>query len=219
MDHMDSKPRLSDLAEEEILQRIRSGELPAGSRLPSEPELAQQMGISRGILREALNSLQTRGYITRTPRGGSHISNPEASALSKNLMRGFMRATLAELINFREALETHAAMIVIRTASDEEIAHLRELTDYGAWREVTDAHVFHYRLMEMSGIPQYAHFIDFYFERFKSLADPALLQRRPRFISNDIERILQALEKRNAHTARTTLERHFKHIRQIHHLA
>ena len=172
MDHIDSKPRLSDLAEEEILQRIRIGELPAGSRLPSEPELAQQMGISRGILREALNSLQTRGYITRTPRGGSHISNPEASALSKNLMRGFMSATLAELINFREALETHAAMIVIRTASDEEIAHLRELTDYDAWREVTDAHVFHYRLMEMSGIPQYAHFIDFYFERFKSLADP-----------------------------------------------
>ena len=70
----------------------------------------------------------------------------------------------------------------------------------------------------MSGIPQYAHFIDFYFERFKTLADPALLLRRPRFLSNDIVRILQALEKRNSHTTRTTLERHFKHIRQWHHL-
>ncbi len=218
MDHIDSKPRLSDLAEEEILQRIRSGELPAGSRLPSEPELAQQMGISRGILREALNSLQTRGYITRTPRGGSHISHPEASALSESLMKGFMSATLSELINFREALETHAAMIVIRTASDEDIAHLRELADYGAWRGVTDARVFHYRLMELSRLPQNTQFIDFYFERFKTLADPAILQRRPRFISNDIERILQALEKRNPHTARTTLERHFKHLRQLHHL-
>lgn len=218
MDHMDSKPRLSDLAEEEILQRIRSGELPAGSRLPSEPELAQQMGISRGILREALNSLQTRGYITRTPRGGSHISNPEASALSENLMKGFMTATLFELINFREALETHAAMIVIRMASDEEIAHLRELADYEAWAGINDARVFHYRLMELSRLPQNAQFIDFYFERFKTLADPAILQRRPRFLSNDIERILQALEKRNPHTTRTTLERHFKHIRQWHHL-
>lgn len=218
MDHMDSKPRLSDLAEEEILQRIRSGELPAGSRLPSEPELAQQMGISRGILREALNSLQTRGYITRTPRGGSHISHPEASALSENLMKGFMTATLFELINFREALETHAAMIVIRMASDEEIAHLRELADYEAWAGINDARVFHYRLMELSRLPQNAQFIDFYFERFKTLADPAILQRRPRFLSNDIERILQALEKRNPHTTRTTLERHFKHIRQWHHL-
>ena len=57
MEHSDNRPRLSDLAQEEILFRIRSGELPVGTRLPSEPELAQQMGISRGILREALNAL------------------------------------------------------------------------------------------------------------------------------------------------------------------
>ena len=65
--------RLSDKAEQALLQQIHSGELPVGAKLPSEPILAKEMGLSRGILREALNSLQAKGYISRTPRGGSYV--------------------------------------------------------------------------------------------------------------------------------------------------
>ena len=46
-----ARVRLSDKAEQELLLRIHSGELPVGTRLPSEPELAEEMNISRGILR------------------------------------------------------------------------------------------------------------------------------------------------------------------------
>ena len=130
MEHTDNRMRLSDLAQEEILYRIRTGELPVGTRLPSEPELAQQMGISRGILREALNSLQTRGYITRTPRGGSHITRPEITALGENLIRGMINAPLSELTDYREAVETHAAVLVLRRASDDDIEQLRELIQF-----------------------------------------------------------------------------------------
>ncbi|NLD01792.1 MAG: winged helix-turn-helix transcriptional regulator, partial [Clostridiales bacterium] len=66
--------RLSDKAEQALLQQIHSGELPVGAKLPSEPTLAKEMGLSRGILREALNSLQAKGYISRTPRGGSYVT-------------------------------------------------------------------------------------------------------------------------------------------------
>ena len=218
MEHTDNRPRLSDLAQEQILCRIRSGELPVGSRLPSEPELAQQMGISRGILREALNSLQTRGYITRTPRGGSHITRPEASALSENLMKGFMNASLGELIDYREALESYAATLVITRASDDDIAHLRDLAVFESQHSVVDSRDFHYRLAELSEVRQIPQFIDFYFERIQALADDSHPAQRPKFIFKDLEHILHSLETRNLNTMRTAMRRLFRHIRQHYHI-
>ena len=214
MEHTDSRPRLSDLAQEQILCRIRSGELPVGSRLPSEPELAQQMGISRGILREALNSLQTRGYITRAPRGGSHITRPEASAMSEMIMKGLLNATLSELIDCREALETYAAILAIARASDEEIAHLRELAMFEAEHSVADSRDFHYRLAELSRVPQIPLFIDFYYERLPTLTQDLQLKGKPPLVSQDLERILKALEKRNTRTMHTAMVKLFRHIRK-----
>ena len=213
MDHSDSRPRLSDLAQEEILYRIRSGELPVGSRLPSEPELAQQMGISRGILREALNALQTRGYITRTQRGGSHIAQPEVTALSESLMKGMMNATLAELIDYREALETHAALNLLEVASDEDIAHLRDLAQSDSEHDVMGSRDFHYHLAELALQPLFAQFIDFYFERVQMLTKDQLLNYIPKFLTQDLNRILLALENRNERTLRTAMKRHFRHVR------
>lgn len=214
MEHSDNRPRLSDLAQEEILFRIRSGELPVGTRLPSEPELAQQMGISRGILREALNALQTRGYITRTPRGGSHIARPEASALSENLMKGLMEASLSELIDYREALEIQAAVLVIAKASDSDIACLRELVDFDSQHSIEDNRDFHYRLAELANENLFAQFIDFYFERIQSQTEVVLTNPHPKINSTDLEHILHSLETRNLNTMRTSMRRLFRHIRQ-----
>ena len=214
MEHTENRPRLSDLAQEQILYRIRSGELPVGTRLPSEPELAQQMGISRGILREALNSLQTRGYITRTPRGGSHITQPEASALSENLMKGLMDASIGELIDYREALETHAATLVLARASDDDIARLRQLAVFDSQHLITDSRDFHYRLAELSEVRLFAQYIDFYFERVQKLIDETQVAPHPKHLSKDLERILHSLENRSLNTLRTNMKRMFRHIRQ-----
>ena len=61
--------RLSDKVAEQLLEKIHSGELAPGSRLPSETELADQFEISRGVIREALTILQAQGYIRRRPKG------------------------------------------------------------------------------------------------------------------------------------------------------
>ena len=214
MEHSDNKPRLSDIAQDQILMRIRSGELPVGTRLPSEPELAQQMGISRGILREALNALQTRGYITRTPRGGSHIARPDVSILSETMMNGLMTASLRQLIDFREALETYAAQRAILNATDADIARLREMTVFAEQHSVIDSRDFHCQLAHMAKEPLFAHYIDFYFERMETLVESKKPGRRPKYLFRDIERILRSLEDRNARTMGTTVKRLFKHIRQ-----
>lgn len=58
---------------------IIRGELVGGQKLPSEPELAAQLGVSRPVLREALKGLEMSGYleVRRGYGGGTFVTNPE----------------------------------------------------------------------------------------------------------------------------------------------
>ncbi|MFI1455957.1 GntR family transcriptional regulator [Streptomyces roseus] len=47
----------------DLLDRIRTGELPAGARLPSEAELAESYGVARGTVRRALHELEAAGHV------------------------------------------------------------------------------------------------------------------------------------------------------------
>ncbi|KPL22627.1 MAG: hypothetical protein AMJ93_06665 [Anaerolineae bacterium SM23_84] len=57
-----------------LRERIGSGELEVGSRLPSESQLASQFGVSRSTVRKALGRLATDGLITKWPGKGSYVS-------------------------------------------------------------------------------------------------------------------------------------------------
>jgi GntR family transcriptional regulator len=63
---------------ESYRQTIRDGELPAGSRLPSVKELAEQHGVSSTTVRHALSWLQVEGYIVTTQRGSFVAESPNA---------------------------------------------------------------------------------------------------------------------------------------------
>lgn len=49
-----------------------------GARLPSEPELARELGVSRASLREAMRDFETQGVIHRRPRAGTYVMQPPA---------------------------------------------------------------------------------------------------------------------------------------------
>jgi len=90
---------------------ILSGELAPGTKL-SEPALARKYGISRGPLREALHRLQERKLITRSANQGPRVITPSPEAL-------------VELFVVREALEGMAARLAATNATDAEVALLR----------------------------------------------------------------------------------------------
>ncbi|MBN9425421.1 MAG: GntR family transcriptional regulator [Burkholderiales bacterium] len=56
-----------------LAERIRDGVYAVGDRLPTEIELAQELGVSRNTVREALNHLANRGLILRRRRGGTTV--------------------------------------------------------------------------------------------------------------------------------------------------
>lgn len=69
----DSLKSKSDLIYEELSRRIRSGEYPAGSKLPRESLFAQQLGVALLTLRGALARLEADGLIARLPRSGTFV--------------------------------------------------------------------------------------------------------------------------------------------------
>ncbi|HSL11393.1 MAG TPA: GntR family transcriptional regulator [Actinomycetota bacterium] len=69
------KKRLSFRVRDELAARIASGRIQPGGRLPPEPELAEQLGVSRATLREALRSLEEDGFVTRTRGAGTYATN------------------------------------------------------------------------------------------------------------------------------------------------
>lgn len=68
------KKRLSFRVREELAARIASGRVAPGAKLPAEPELAEELGVSRATLREALRSLEEDGFVTRTRGAGTYAT-------------------------------------------------------------------------------------------------------------------------------------------------
>lgn len=96
-----------------LLEDIRKGVLLPGARL-RETDLANQMGISRTPVREAIRLLEADGLVTHLPRQGATL-------------RRLDYAEVIELYEMRVVLEATAARLAARAASDLEIAELLAL--------------------------------------------------------------------------------------------
>ncbi|MFF5143353.1 FadR/GntR family transcriptional regulator [Streptomyces sp. NPDC013157] len=67
-----------------LRQRIRSGDLKAGDRLPTQAELAETFGVERGTVRQAVRVLQDDGYLVDVGKGSPpRIAEPRPAALDE----------------------------------------------------------------------------------------------------------------------------------------
>ena len=89
-----ARPR-SVRVRETLTQRIGQGLLPAGSRLPSEPALATELGVSRATLREALRALESEGLVRRMWGSGTFVADGRRVANSLDLNFGVTDAIRA----------------------------------------------------------------------------------------------------------------------------
>jgi GntR family transcriptional repressor for pyruvate dehydrogenase complex len=117
---------LSSLLEE----RIRSGELATGARLPSVVELAQAYGVGRSTVREALSALKARGLIDIQHGGGTFVkaTSSESSNPMTNLLFGEAKS-LQQLLEVRQIVEIGCVALAAKNASSEHIAHLQTIVE------------------------------------------------------------------------------------------
>ena len=118
-----TKTRLYEEIVKQIINRIKSGELKPGDRLPTERDLALQLNVSRTAIREALRSLETMGVIDSKVGSGTYIKemsldilmNSFAGVLSKN------ERLIIELIEVRLLLEVEIAKLAARKIDESKI--------------------------------------------------------------------------------------------------
>ncbi|RLB40629.1 MAG: hypothetical protein DRH12_09770 [Deltaproteobacteria bacterium] len=122
---------ISDTVFETLHKWIVTGKLKPGDRLPSQGKLAEQFGISRNTLREAINKLTVMGLLTTKQGVGTtiNISSPMnyLSAISDHILLD--KATVREFIEARLLVEQAAASLAIKRADREKIAELIFIVD------------------------------------------------------------------------------------------
>ena len=120
-------PTRSVQVRDELTQRIDRGLLPAGSRLPSEPALATELGVSRATLREALRALESEGLIRRMWGSGTFVTSGRRVANSLDLNFGVTDAIRAAGMTsgfgegrhwFEPATVSEAARLELQPGSD-----------------------------------------------------------------------------------------------------
>ncbi len=130
-----TRPRAQ--VEEQIKEAILRGQFAQGDKLPAETVLAEQFGVSRPTVREALAALVSAGLIRKIPgvAGGSFINTVTPESLSKSLgesMDTIMRLgtlEIAELTQVRRMLEVPAARYAAENRSDDHLTTLRAIVD------------------------------------------------------------------------------------------
>ena len=88
-----ARPRLRSVSvRDELTRRIDEGQFPAGTRLPSEPDLAAELQVSRATLREALRALEGEGLVRRRRGSGTFVAERPRVANSLDLNFGVTEA-------------------------------------------------------------------------------------------------------------------------------
>ncbi len=125
------RPRkVTAIAAEQIVDAIQRGDYPLGSKLPSEFELAEQMGVSRPSIREALSALQAMSIIESRPGSGNYVVRLPSSAEEDDTVHLIeSEAGCREVMDARQALEPPVAALVARNRSSEVLAELRGILD------------------------------------------------------------------------------------------
>lgn len=208
----------------EMLEReIASGAFPAGSKIPSERELAARCGVSRPVVREALRSLQERGDIEIRPSRGAYVRSVRAFDVASRF-ESFARqhgATARDLAQVRRSLESMAARLAAAAATPEERAQLRDLVD--AMDATTDHYeharfdiAFHALLAQASGNPvveiMFGSIAPLAFEQMlRSVTDPGV-----RSAGSPLHRVVQeAIDRGDAEAAASAMNTHIALAEQM----
>jgi GntR family transcriptional repressor for pyruvate dehydrogenase complex len=130
-------PRLTVVADAiaQIKQMIVDGRLQPGERLPAERSLADQLGLSRPTVREAIRGLVTMNILETRHGSGTYVSSLDLDDLLRPMqfVIGLSGGqTLGDLFEVRLMLEPEAARLAAQRATDEEISALVQCVEHGA---------------------------------------------------------------------------------------
>ena len=136
---LERAPLLHRSVQDALKDYIVGRELRPGDPLPSEAELARQLGVSRTSVREAVKSLETIGLLESRRGSGVYVGTFSFDPLLESLPYGLMidSKAIEELLDVRCTLEVALADNMIARRSPDQLADLR--TNLEAFRATAEA--------------------------------------------------------------------------------
>lgn len=125
--------RASSSIAEQIRTAIVSGRLREGERLPPERVLAEQFGVSRVTVRDALRALEAMGLIEVRvgARGGAFVTAPTGSIVAQTMsdMMAMSALTPEDIVEARLIVELGTVTLAGVRATEDDLHRLRELSE------------------------------------------------------------------------------------------
>jgi len=215
--------RLYEQIVEQIEESIREGRLKPGNQLPAERELAQQFGVSRTAVREAMKTLCEKGLVEAYSGRGTFVTSGKSRSAKHSLNWPVHSGDALDaryVTELREILEPELTALAAKRIEDQQLAMMREAVD-AMDRSMQDPEAyieadldFHLALAEAAGNPLILSLLD-------SIVDVLREERLGVFrVRGGPTRgqvhhklILKAIERHNPAKARQAM---IAHMQQIH---
>ncbi|MEX2374873.1 MAG: FadR/GntR family transcriptional regulator [Dehalococcoidia bacterium] len=124
---LDRDATLTERVTNAVLKKIVDGNFRSGDRLPSERNLAEQFGVSRTVIREAVSYLVAKGAIEVRAGSGLRVASLDATIVAESLrlyLAGAGGLDYSKIHEVREAVEPHIAALASLRATDDDLERL-----------------------------------------------------------------------------------------------
>jgi len=216
--------RLYEQIVQQVEDSIHKGTLKAGDQLPPERELAQQFGVSRTAVREAVKALHEKGLVEAYPGRGTFITDGTSYSMRQSLDR-MVKVGQAEgsafLAEVRAILEPEIAALAATRADTEDLSSMREQVAVmdGACKD-PEAFIeadldFHLALAEAAGNPIILSLIDSIVGLLREQRMGIFqVEGGPERGQHHHKKILKAIELRDPTGAREAMKAHLVQVRE-----
>lgn len=200
-----------------------------GDRLPAERDLASELGVARSTLRQALALLGQEGYVIRRlgTSGGWFVTDlAQPIAEWQEAMRARQRE-VRDIIDYRIAVESRAAGLAAARRTDDQLRRMRNVVDLTATiaPSTDDVSVSKELAGRLRTLDAEFHSLVTEAAHSRRLAEAVLAARAELFatetrvtyehiaagLPHDHRRVLDAIERRDADSARMAMEEHIQH--------
>jgi DNA-binding GntR family transcriptional regulator len=196
---------LREVVAEEIRSMILRGDLAAGERLHEE-KLAEQLGVSRNPIREAIRLLEATGLVEVVHRRGTYVCTPDAN-------------DTRHVLEVRSVLESYAAASAAKSQPAGLVDELRRLVDEGITASAAGNSVraselhseFHKAVERASGNPYLVQVVEPLRQRTEMIFS-LLVEARGSMGWHEHEAIIDAIEAGDVDGARATVSDHIMQV-------
>jgi DNA-binding FadR family transcriptional regulator len=210
---------LVDKVEIKLIRYFLDNDLKPGDAIPKELTLADSLGVSRTVIREALLRLRMTGLIVSKKKRGSVLANPDLiSLLQKTLYPKMMDSnTLRDMFEMRLVLEIGMADLIIRRVKQSDIDALEQIVKDEPPKSDTylfkiDQEIrFHGKLYEIAGNETLKRFQQMLLPVFQFVNESGILKKQvrvKRYVSH--QGIIDVIKKGSPEELRKALRSHFE---------